>query len=516
MIKKIFCFMLCVIILITPTFASNYDSSFSYNSLYFMNVFSSTTNNVFGYASVVSSDDFLVLALSALQSNIEFMQFANVQPYSVQRVIVNGLDEYLCVTSLKLNFRSITANSGNIYINGHAYDASITNTFPNDANELVFPRATYFTQNGNGISKTLYVAEDYNDQIILANVGTDPYLNSVITKLTSIVNSCQSITTVCTNINSKINNLFTAVSNISSDLQTVNSYLSTIDSNLSDISTTVDSILSANNTTNNLINDLQDYFEIHFPILETDLNTINTSINNFRVQFGNFAIDCLAALNRIDATTQSIDETLDAIMDYYNGTALESVPVTTSGGSSINLWSLIKNSVTTTLSGVSGFFNGLFDFIGIFSTSASGFNTFLTISTWAPVNYVPEDLTLSNHNIIPDESFNYWDPSYRFHIVRSGTTITVTGPDHYNGGYSRQIQTNITLEPGDYLLYAPNSNGSFSIILRIGTSNFGSYVSDGNYPFRVNNTTTFNILLSIPANQDGFTKSFDLKVVRTG
>ena len=519
MIKKIICLVLCVVLLATPALATPISSG-SFSSIIVYGLTSDGSGATFndsGNYIVVDSIEFLDQVVTALQLNVAWQRHTTIVPYFVGRCTILGSGTYRGIFVRRELFHITTATQGDILINGRYYDASQNHYFPINGSDLFFDYTFSLSQNSSYYY--LYAdarVENNSTAIILCDTATTQTLDNILVCLDDIQTIASRIATVDSSIYTTLSSIYTAVQNVEGDLQNTNSYLSLIRTNLNTISSTCDQILSASNQTNTILTNTQTYLQTHLPLIEGDLNTINNSINNFRVDFGNFAVDCLAALNSIDSTTQHIDETLDEIMDYYNGTALQNVPVTTSGGSSMNLWSLIKNSVTTTLSGIGGFFSGLFDFIGLFSSSATGFNTFLTIDSYSPVTYVPTDFMLSGANVIPDQTFNYWDTNYRYNIKCSGTTITAYANVSSGSGYSRSILSGLQLEPGQYMLYAPNSGGDFDIILRVGNANFGSWVSDLNYPFTVNNTTTFGILLRFPSGTLNFSKSFELKVVKTG
>lgn len=515
--------LLSILTIISPVLATNLETG-SITHFGLPNVFDYDPYNitfitsVSGYI-VVDQTEFLNAVVQGFMSNMAWEKYVNFTPYSVQHCEVN-YRYYRCITAPRFDFTIDTSFGNYVSINGFSYQTGQQYTFPNSTSDLYFDRSISMqgqqtTASGHS-TKTAYAYGIYNNPSIRLMLcdDSDNSINEITDYLSSIRDNVYYISTNYAGAVTLLSNLYTAVSSISSDVVTIKTYLNNINSNVSSIASTCSDILTQAQVNGQLLEDINDFLIYHFPVIENDLVSINNSINSFRSDFNIFALSCISHLNSIDSTTQSIDSSLDELLDLTKGTALQNVPVS-SGGSTFSLWSIIKNSVSLGLGATGNFFSGLFDLLGIFGQYSNGFSSFTNISAYAPVSYIPEDLSISNQNLIGDSTFSKWNTNYKINIIRNGTSIRCNVMSGAPNSYTFTIEENLHLEPGNYLLYAPSIQG-VSIVLRYNNSNYGSYVTDTNYPFSVSSSRNFSINLIINGTYAPFDRTFNLKVVNTG
>lgn len=518
MSKRVFFDIVCIVLSISlvlincSAYTLDSDEDFYFSKLEFKHLESNTTeHSLTGYITSMSDTEFLNTVSLIYNYNLDFLDKFTIVPYSIQQVEFRDFEyEVECLVPCMKSGDLTPKVTGQYSLNGRPY--SLTAGAPinwysgNMPFEYLFTVANVYASANLGPYNYILGGKykEFSDGTRMGRILTYQYGNEsssldIIGSLDSITSSLSSISSNVISANSLLSNIYSSISNNNNNLSAIASTLSSIDSKVSTIVSTANSILSAVNVTNNVLDDTYQLLDESFTTLDNDLVSIDYNLGIFSSNFSSYASSVLNILNSIDGTTQHIDETLDQMMEHFNGTALEGVTV--EGSNSPNLWQLIKSSVSTGLSGLGQYFALLFKSITEFASQAvlafGYFGGSSDISNYSPVQYNPTDLTIPPDSNIFAEPVQLNINNSKYVIKGSGNSYNIEslGNDTTTGFWAIIPKNSVTLTAGNYILYRFSDNSNAYVTI---------FNSSGGARIKQSPTTTSSI---------GFTLSSDTSIL---
>ena len=379
-------FLVILTILISPVLAS-VSTPISFSKIKVWDI-DNTWHNTGGFVVIPDATDFLTMITTAYGVNQDFRSVCTNVPYSVVNVTIQDASGNN-FSGQSIAFRSGTYERrsgspatfvGSYYI-GSGASFTYNSYFFTDAFSYSTSHATY------------YLPKNENGQFILFDNSVDPDMDSIITMLDSISTYCYGINSKMGTNNTTLSSILSAINTSNSSLSTIATRLSTINTSLGTINNTLGVINNRLITTNATLSDIDsilydtyNYLNDQLEIMGDSLDSIDTNLVYFSNQFQIYSSTVLSHLD-------NIDQNLQEIHDEMSGEALKDYNVTPhGGGSSINLWQVIKMGVSGGMSAIGNFFNMLLESVGLFGGgSATGFDILYDV-TQASETYNPTDL----------------------------------------------------------------------------------------------------------------------------
>lgn len=390
---RIIVLIVIISLLCVNVFAAVGDREY-FTRLFFTNL-GNTQLNRSGYFKFVSDEEMLTYITMMYDLNIDFYDTFYQAPYSIQNIEFGySFNTHVMVPCMI--YGDLTAKvSGWYSLHGMPAQLTINQPYYWSYNNMPFPGHFYVNNivpNPNtGATYNVVLATDDESNILAYMPGSDNSISSISQSLSSIVSSLSSISNYAGSMNTTLSSILTGINTSNSSLSTIATRLSTINTNLTGIANRVQTLISNTNLTNEMLDQLGNFIVMNWPNLEADLESIDSHLVTFNQQFNNYASTVLTRLQSIDTTVNHMDDTLDEMMDHFNGEALKDVPVE---GTNMNLWSVIKSSVSNGISGLGSFFKLLFGYIGHFAGQSSGsFGYIDGIDHYNDGYYTPQDLT---------------------------------------------------------------------------------------------------------------------------
>ena len=480
---------LCFSLIVPVSGTVEYGEVVNFTSIRFYGI-ESNTHNLNGTYTVIDSNEFLALVTSCMALNDNFRVYTESEPYSVFTARFNdSTSQDFAVVTFRTGTYYFSDSflehyvSGNTYlVNGVDLDPGTLDYFTLTTTNCLFDDSLTVSNVGYS-GQTYLVAKNDADRVLCFDIGTNPVMSSILSRLTQIRTNVATITEKITSIETKTNaihslmsSIYSGINNLHSDLNDVNSKLTSINSSLSSISTLCTSILSG-------VDSIDDAITLYFPVFHNDLSDIDSDLNTFRTNFSNYAVTMISQAQTANSTLSNIDDQLEDINDLLNGTALQGVTV--QGSYYPNLWSLIKSTVTTSLSGFGLFFTLLQGFVNNFSGPASqAFSVIDTIDLYSPVDYDPVNIS-SPLFVFPGRIASSGDTTIQ--TWAGSNNILVSNTSVSNGTYQYAISS-IYLDPGVYTLICTLPSDKANVILISYTDNSQNYGT-----FTVSERTRYNI-----------------------
>lgn len=463
----------------------------------------SNSHSLNGTYTVIDSNEFLALVTACMAINDQYQIVTDSDPYDFLTARFNDStsQDYIVIAFRTGSYDirpQLTSNAqyyNNLNINGLNIDPSTQTYFILTNTNCIFDDSLTISNVGSR-GDTFLIAKNDADRVLCFDVGTQPVMSSILARLTSIRDNVAVISSYIPSMSSVLSNIYTALSTSNTNLSNIYSRLGSINSTLSAISTICSSMLSELQDTNATL-------ELYIPEIENDLDDISDSLTSFYQSFSTYSTNMIAQAQAANTTLSDINDTMTGIEDLLNGESLKEVTVP--GSNSPNLWSLIKSSVSTGISGFGQFFNLIFTILGTFSYNAGqAFSAINQIDLYNPVIYNPtnmvQELISFPYRLIVDGDTT---------IISSGTNLTLINTTISTGQYRYPV-TSIYLDPGQYVL---NSN----IPSNIGTFRLVSYAdnSQKNGYFEVTERTRFNCTVTAYKNVI-YNDTYTISLVRSG
>lgn len=453
------------------------------------------THSLNGTYTVIDSNEFLALVTACMAINDQYQIVTDSDPYDFLTARFNDStsQDYIVVAFRTGSYDirpQLTANAqyyNNLNINGVNIDPSTQTYFVLTNTNCIFDDSLTISNVGTH-GDTFLIAKNDADRVLCFDVGTQPVMSSILSRLTSIRDNVNSIATYMPSITNILTNIYTGVNSMTSNVSSINALLGGISTKLTSINNTCNSLLTAEQA---IEADLDSYL----PDFDNYLDSIDSELQVFYNNFTTYASSVLTQMQDANDTLSSINSNLDDMMDMMNGTALQNVQVP---GAGINLWSLIKNSVSTSINGLGSFFRTIFTAIGWFVTPAmSAFDDFGNISNYESVPYNP-----GFRVVIPGNFGQQTLTTGKVTITTDNTLVIIEQSEYVgNSSYSQTTIGSVYLEPGQYTLSDAGTSSQFP---RIQIKKGSNLYRAGNGSFTITTAGTYNYSVYMKSVTSGY------------